>query len=243
MNLKTVLFDLDGTLLPMDNDGFTKEYFRLLAGKMSVCGYEADALIRAVWAGTEDMIRNNGECTNETVFWRRFEQIYGTERLRDRALFDEFYRTDFLKAQSRCGMNPLAAETVRAVKKKGLRTILATNPIFPRNAVESRIRWAGLEPEDFEWITTYENSFFCKPDPRYYLKIAETAGTDPSECLMIGNDVSDDGAAEKAGMAVFILTDCLISRGSGGLSGYPHGGFEELNKYIERQTERKGITV
>lgn len=142
-----------------------------------------------------------------------------------------------LRHESACRRNGARRE------EKGLRTILATNPIFPRNAVESRIRWAGLEPEDFEWITTYENSFFCKPDPRYYLKIAETAGTDPSECLMIGNDVSDDGAAEKAGMAVFILTDCLISRGSGGLSGYPHGGFEELNKYIERQTERKGITV
>ena len=27
--IKTILFDLDGTLLPMDQDVFTKSYFRL----------------------------------------------------------------------------------------------------------------------------------------------------------------------------------------------------------------------
>ena len=34
MKLTTILFDLDGTLLPMDNDEFTRGYFKLLAAKM-----------------------------------------------------------------------------------------------------------------------------------------------------------------------------------------------------------------
>ena len=29
--MQGILFDLDGTLLPMDNDEFTRQYFRLLA--------------------------------------------------------------------------------------------------------------------------------------------------------------------------------------------------------------------
>ena len=33
MKLTTVLYDLDGTLLPMDNDAFTKGYFKLLASE------------------------------------------------------------------------------------------------------------------------------------------------------------------------------------------------------------------
>ena len=36
MNIKAVLFDLDGTLLPMDQDIFVKSYFGLLAKKLSV---------------------------------------------------------------------------------------------------------------------------------------------------------------------------------------------------------------
>lgn len=33
--LTTILFDLDGTLLPMDNDAFTRGYFKLLAARLA----------------------------------------------------------------------------------------------------------------------------------------------------------------------------------------------------------------
>lgn len=33
--IKAILFDLDGTLLPMDQDEFTKGYFNLLAAKLA----------------------------------------------------------------------------------------------------------------------------------------------------------------------------------------------------------------
>ena len=39
----------------------------------------------------------------------------------------------------------------------GYKVVLATNPIFPAIATESRMRWAGLAPEDFDYYTTYEN--------------------------------------------------------------------------------------
>ena len=38
--LTTILFDLDGTLLPMDNDAFTRGYFKLLAARLAPLGYE-----------------------------------------------------------------------------------------------------------------------------------------------------------------------------------------------------------
>ena len=55
---------------------------------------------------------------------------------------------------------------MHAVKELGLRAVLATNPIFPAVATRSRIRWAGLEPEDFELCTTYENSRITGVDMR-----------------------------------------------------------------------------
>ena len=115
----------------------------------------------------------------------------------------------------------------------GLRVALATNPIFPAVATESRIRWAGLEPEDFELYTTYENIGYCKPNPDYYREIAKRLGVQPEECLMVGNDVTEDMVAQSIGMQVFLLTDCLINKERKDISLYPRGSFLQLLDHIE----------
>ena len=114
----------------------------------------------------------------------------------------------------------------------GLRTILATNPLFPVVATHSRVRWAGFQPENFEMITTYENSSYCKPNPDYYREILGKMNLKPEECLMVGNDAIEDAAAEKLGIRVFLLTDCLINKDQRDLSAYPRGSFPELMNYI-----------
>ena len=233
MKPTTVLFDLDGTLLPMDNDAFTKSYFKLLAVKLAPYGYESKQLVDAVWAGTAAMVKNDGKSSNEEKFWQKFSEIYGEKATTDKPIFDEFYEKEFQKAKSVCGYNPKAAETVRKVKEMGLRTVLATNPIFPHNATESRIRWAGLEPEDFELYTTYENTGFCKPNPDYYKDIINRIGVNANECLMVGNDVTEDMVAKTIGMKVFLLTDCLINRSGKDISEYPNGDFDRLIDFIK----------
>jgi FMN phosphatase YigB (HAD superfamily) len=121
---------------------------------------------------------------------------------------------------------------IALAKEKGLRVALATNPIFPAIATESRIRWSGLSPEDFELYTTYENSRFCKPNPEYYRDILAQLNVKPEECLMVGNDVEEDMVAQTLGMQVFLLTDCLINQKNADISVYPHGGYPELMEYI-----------
>ena len=124
---------------------------------------------------------------------------------------------------------------MRAIKEMGLRVALATNPIFPAVATESRIRWAGLEPEDFELYTTYESNGYCKPNPAYYREVAAKLGVDPAQCLMVGNDVEEDmEAAEQTGMRVFLLTDCLINRENRDISAYPHGSFSQLMVFSKK---------
>ena len=233
MSITAVLFDLDGTLLPMDQDAFTKSYFSNLAAKAATKGYQPDALIDTVWAGTAAMVKNDGEKTNEAVFWELFAAKYGGDALNDIPFFEEFYRTDFQKAKELCGFAPMAKEIIHSLKARGLRVILATNPLFPAIATESRIRWAGLEPEDFELYTTYENSRHCKPNPEYYKDIMAELNLGPEECVMVGNDVTEDMIAETLGMKVFLLTDCLINRKNEDISRYPHGGFNELKVFLD----------
>ncbi|MDO5391103.1 MAG: HAD family hydrolase [Eubacteriales bacterium] len=234
MKLTTVLFDLDGTLLPMDNDAFTKGYFKILAAKLAPHGYEPGQLVDAIWAGTAAMVKNDGSQSNEEVFWKKFASIYGEKVLADKPLFDEFYENDFCAAKGLCGMNPKAAIAVHTVKEMGLQVALATNPIFPTVATQSRIRWSGLEPEDFALYTTYENIGYCKPSPDYYREIARRLGVVPEQCLMVGNDVTEDMISETIGMRVFLLTDCLINKGRKDINQYRRGSFDQLLDYIRK---------
>ena len=230
--ITTVLFDLDGTLLPMDQDAFTRGYFKFLAAKLAPHGYEPKQLVEAIWSGTEAMVRNDGSRTNEAALWDTFVSIYGKKARADEPLFVDFYANEFNQAQSICGHDPRTAEIVHSLQKRGYRVVLATNPIFPRIATENRIRWAGLEPDDFALITTYENSTYCKPNPAYYREILEKLGRKAEECLMVGNDVVEDGAAQRLGIPVFFLTPCLINTQGKDISAIPHGGFDELAAYL-----------
>ena len=232
MSITTILFDLDGTLLPMDQDSFLNCYLSLLARKLEPHGYEPGKLVKSILKGTGAMINNDGSKMNESAFWETFCGIYGDCAKADLPIFDEFYRTDFDNVRASCGYSEKAAETVREIKKMGFRIALATNPLFPPVATEKRIRFAGLEPGDFELYTTYENSRYCKPNLNYYKDVVSALGVECDECVMVGNDVSDDMVAERLGMKVFLLTDCLINKECVDISKYPHGGFDDLLTYV-----------
>ena len=231
--IKVVMFDLDGTLLPMDQDVFVKSYFGLLAKKMAEYGYEPKTLVENIWKCTYGMIKNDGSKTNEKVFWDGFVQFYGEKCLEHEPVLAKFYENEFLAVKDVVGFNPKAKEVVHLLKNQGYRVVLATNPVFPAVATYNRCRWAGLDPEDFELVTTYENSSSCKPNPAYFVEIINKLGVTPEECLMVGNDILEDGAALKTGMSVFFLTDCLINKENTDFSAYPHGNFDALEEYIK----------
>lgn len=235
--MKAVLFDLDGTLLPMDQEQFTRAYFKGLAAQLAPHGYDPAKLIETVWGGTMAMIRNDGSASNETVFWNAFCKVFGEKARADEPIFEAFYRTEFQKIREVCGCDPRAAALVAELKARGVRVILATNPLFPAIATESRIRWAGMEPEQFELYTTYENIGLCKPNLAYYDEILKRQGLTAADCVMVGNDVGDDMVAAKLGMRVFLLTDCLINRENEDLSAYPQGDFDALRAFLLAEAE------
>ncbi len=239
MSIKAVLFDLDGTLLPMDLDVFVKGYFSSLTKAMSERGFNQKRFAKALSVGVDAMLKNDGKGTNEDVFWQSFEAVYGEEARSREPLFNEFYNGDFQNLRSLCGKMDEAAETVRAIRNMGYRVVLATNPVFPPIATESRIRWAGLEPSDFEFCTTYVNASYAKPNPKYYLEIAKNLRLDPSECLMVGNDTDDDMIAEKVGMKVYLLPKYLINRRNVDISRYNYGSFSSLVAFAENMKQRE----
>lgn len=233
MSIKAVLFDLDGTLLPMDQDKFIEKYFGMLAAKFAPYGYDPKDLIKAVWIGVSAMVSGDGTKRNEETFWDSFVDVCGEKCREHMPVFEDFYANDFDKVSAVCGFNENSNKTVKALKSKGIRIILATNPVFPAVATLCRMKWAGLDKNDFELITTYENSCSTKPGLIYYREILEKVGLTPSECIMVGNDVNEDMVARELGIKVFLLTDCLINKDNKDISEFPHGGFLELNDFLE----------
>ena len=229
--ITTVLFDLDGTLLPMELEQFTNTYFGLLAKKAAPFGYEPKTLVAAVWKGTKAMVKNDGSAPNDRRFWDTFCPLVGVEESVLRPVFDKFYAEEFHGAKAACGENPYAAQAVRGLKAQGYDVVLATNPIFPLVGVRTRLSWVGLAPEDFSLVTTYENSRFCKPNPAYFQEIVEKLGKAPQECLMVGNDGVEDTAAAQVGLSLYLATDCLENGDKVDLSQFPHGSFQDFLTY------------
>lgn len=230
--IKTVLFDLDGTLLPMEQEKFVKSYFGSLAKKLAPYGFEPEKLIESIWAGMKAMVTNNTDKNNEARWWETFDAYFGELSLKHRDVLADYYAKDFDNVRYSCGHNPAAAALVRELKARGYRVVLATNPVFPATATEQRAGWAGLDINDFELITTYENSTRCKPNPEYYTEILDKIGAKAEECMMVGNDVAEDMVAEALGMKVFLLTDNLLNKKELDISVYRKGSFGELLEYI-----------
>jgi FMN phosphatase YigB (HAD superfamily) len=201
--------------------------------KLRHIGYDAETTLEKLENSIRATKRNDGTVTNEVRFWQALDAELGgvPDDLREAVL--SFYSDDFsLVLEGSCTAYPRANEVLECVRGKGLRLVLATNPLFPAVATHQRIRLGGMKPEDFEYITAYENSSYCKPSPEYFRELLTKLGVAPEECVMIGNDTKDDFAAHALGIPVFILTDGLINQGGVDLSDYPHGGFDDLISYI-----------
>lgn len=232
---RAVLFDLDGTLLPMNQKVFLNRYLPLITAEAAGLAHPSD-VARWIMKGTMAMAGlDGGDKTCEQVFWDTFCRHAGGERAPWEAVFTAFYEGGFDRLGALCPSEPRAAQAVAAVRSRGLRCALATMPVFPRTATYKRIRWAGLSPGDFEIVTTYEICHASKPSTAYYREILNWMGLAPADCVMVGNDVGDDtGPALELGMDAFYL-DAWPENRTGAPERYTwRGGYDELLEFVER---------
>lgn len=208
---KAVLFDLDGTLLPIDTDQFLQEYLQLLS-RFTAPYMEPEAFVAHLMAATFEMINDKDpEKTNEQVFMEKFFALTGLVPEVMMPVFDRFYATEFCRLKKICPANPVVPELIEAARKLG-KVVIATNPVFPLPAIQERLRWIGIADVPFDLITSYEIMHFCKPHLEYYQEIVELIGVNPADCLMVGNDVDEDLIARELGMKTFLVENYLINR-------------------------------
>ena len=236
--MKNVLFDLDGTILPMDVEEFTQKYIGGIIQTMNNNKRNGKEIAKAVFAGVSAMIKSDGTLTNEELFWNVFKQItnISKEDIEDEFMF--FYENMFDDIDSGI-RNENMVEAVSLLKQKGYKLYLTTNPLFPAIATYKRVKWAGLNTDDFELITTFENSHFCKPNIQYYQEVINKCHLDIHECLMVGNDVLEDGIIETIGVPVYIVNDYLINKENKEIKTKYQGSSVEFLEFVRNLDEIK----
>jgi len=207
--IKNILFDLDGTLLPMDEKKFMKLYFRGLMTEFSEV--DPQLLHMAVMKGTNEVREDSSDLTNLEVFAKSFVKTIPMDKDAVMERFYHYYETGFSRVKEATWVSQAMLETVRLLKQKGYRLFIATNPLFPLLANHQRIIWAGLSIEDFDHVSCLEKNHFCKPNLKFYKEYLEANELVAEESMMVGNDTYEDMVATRLGLSTYLITDCQIN--------------------------------
>ncbi len=233
-------FDLDDTLLQLSSD-FIPTYMKTLSTYMDEEFPDKAPLADAFLNISTRMMQK--PCDNEWLedfFYRGFEEDTGLSRNDIERPLQEFYAKPF--ATLRRLSSPVFGVTglLATLRAKGYRVALLTSALFPKKAIDWRLEWAGLEGFSFDWRTSLETVHTTKPQPDYYREAAEMMHSDPSEWLMVGNNLIEDIIpAHTAGMAVWwaqaLLTPQEIARLP---TGAEHGSMARVIPWLSSHTHR-----
>lgn len=212
-SIKAVLFDLDGTLLRVQMAEFIPRYIQGLAQ----CCVEVVApkkFEQAMLSAIRSLIRfcGDGQLTNEQRLFSILQQQLNVPETVLQQAFAAYRHNGMEELQGLVKSIPLARVIVNDCLQQQIPVVLATNPVFPEFMISARLEWAGLGDLHFEHVTSYENSYYCKPQSGYFQAIAEQIGIEPQHCLMVGNDTQHDLAAVAVGMQTFLVDTWVVAR-------------------------------
>ncbi|MBN1564895.1 MAG: HAD-IA family hydrolase [Anaerolineae bacterium] len=209
MMIKAILLDLDDTLLGNPAQRFVQNYLALLENHLrETVGLAAGA--KGLMTGTHAVVKSSDPTrTNEETFYAAFDPWLAASQI-SRADFDpaadHFYRAIYPQLQAVTQKRPGARRLVEWLLAQEYKVVVATNPFFPRTAIEQRLDWAGVSVQDipFDLVTTLENMHYSKPHPAYYEEILARLGVQADEAIMVGDDWENDiEPAWRAGLNTF----------------------------------------
>lgn len=240
----TLLLDLDGTLIDNDVDSFIPHYFKLFSTFFSSFAPEKN-LLNELKLGTMKMISNSDENqTLENIFDTEFYPGIGITKNELLPHINQFYTNEFPKLQTYTHILPEAKNLVDFAFKRGYDVVIATNPLFPRSAIEERLRWANLPVSQYPYklITSYETFHFAKPNPAFYSEILCQLGWPDSPVVMVGNDPEMDiRPSGTVGMMTYLL-DGTTGKDNGRLANRV-GSLSDLPEWLEMKEEAQSISV
>jgi FMN phosphatase YigB (HAD superfamily) len=237
--IHTVLLDLDDTLLVNSMDRFLPAYFQRLGAYLSDL-VDPERMLAALMAGTGAMLANEHATRRlERVFGDVFYPQLGLDEDALRGHIEHFYTAIFPELQPLTEVYPGAKRFIEHLFAEDYEVVIATNPLFPRLAIEERLRWAEIPVEecDYAVVTSLENFHFTKSSPAYYTEILGLLGRPLSEAVMIGNEIANDlEPAELLGIPVFHLHEQPDPK-------YTGGGFQAAEEWLHSASSQVNLEV
>jgi FMN phosphatase YigB (HAD superfamily) len=185
-----ILFDLDDTLLENPMESFLPAYLHRLGQYLSSY-FPPEELPTAVLTGTEHMVNNiDPSKTLEECFDEYFYPLIKIDRQTLDQKINEFYQKEYPKLAPITTEVLHAATTIKNLTNKNYKIVIATNPLFPKIAIDHRVNWAnlGVDLNRFAYITNYEEFHFTKPRPEFIAEILGKLGWQDEPVVMVGND-------------------------------------------------------
>lgn len=232
--VKLIMTDLDCTLLPMDQDAYINRYVNEIAKLFYEHGYDGKAVAKATMQASYAMAKNDGSATNAQVFEKAFASLVGENAQTIIDIFPQVYGDRYNVIKEIATDNEYALEIVKQMREHAEHIVVATQPMFPLEAVRKRLSWIGLTDTQFDLVTLYDNCTFCKPSPLYYQEIMDKFSATPEETVMIGNDTHEDILpCEKLGVSTFLVTDNIINTHNYDISRFRQGTYTDLIEYLK----------
>lgn len=188
--IRTVIFDVDGTLLNTETI-----YIRAWIEAGESLGYTIpmEALMRT-------------RAVNRTVSKSIFQQYCGEDfdyeavwkvRIRISEQIIQSLQADAL-------LMPHARQTLQWLKDQGFTLAAASSTEY--NATRDHLERAGIF-DLFSAVLGGDMITRGKPQPDIFLKAAELTGTEPEQCIVVGDTPADVLAGSAAGMKVVLIPD------------------------------------
>lgn len=235
--IKVVLFDMDGTLLGMDENLFLKLYMSSL---YEYCfekdKYQVKQAAEMILSSVKEMAFDDNQ--NMTCM-EKFYHYFSKKLLPSSDInsyipkFDAYYLTPYyLTCKKATFEKEYMKKAIQYLLDKGYRICITTNPIFPKVGILKRLEWAGLNKDDFEFVTYGENSHFIKPNLNYYKEILSRLNVKENEVLMVGNDVEEDMISGTLGFQTYLVMDHLLSRNNKENEIKSRGSSQDFYNYV-----------
>ncbi|MDD3840792.1 MAG: HAD family hydrolase [Clostridia bacterium] len=232
MGVKAVLFDLDGTLLKNDRNRMGDEYIKLVYNRFPDT-ISPEKFEKAMYAAFMAMTKNDGRKINKQVFIETFFPLIDYPADEGMQIFDYVHKHDLPSLEREEEKVPEAKRVVEKVFDLGYQVVIATNPIFPKDVMFERLKWAGVDKFPFKLVTSFENCKFAKPNPQYYKQITDRIDIKPEQCLMIGDEHMDMVAAHVGIRTFFVKSPSSDLRDSTPKPTY-RGKLEDIINILEK---------
>jgi FMN phosphatase YigB (HAD superfamily) len=204
--IKTLLLDLDNTLLFNDVNSFLPAYLQALANCLSPYAdpkFTTKALVSAVNLMMENQ---QPDLTLMDVLDAAFYPAINLSKEDVHLVIDRFYVEDFPKLHPLTSPRPEANHLVTQALKMGYQIGIATAPLFPLTAIQQRLGWAGLPVDRFNFslVPSFSSFHFSKPNPAYFAEFLAQLGWPDGPVIMVGDEPEMDIiSARQFGIASF----------------------------------------